>query len=734
MGKTMILTEKPSVAKEYAIALGVTGSGKGCIQNDTYVITWCVGHLVAMSYPQKYDERYVKWNLDDLPFLPEKYLYEVIPTVKEQYDVVHKWMNSKEIDTILYCGDSGREGEVIGRLIRSFGGVRSGITEKRVWIDSCTKEEILRGISEAKLLSEYDNLSDAGILRGIEDYSFGINFSRALSCLYGKIFNDAIGSTKWKPIAVGRVMTCVLGMIVEREKQIEDFKETNFYKAIGKFDGICAEWKCDNKSVYSGYDKIFKDSGFLVKADAEKFIAHYNTNPEISAVISVLEIKNSKKNPPLLYNLAELQAECSKKFKISPDETLEVVQELYEKKLTTYPRTDARVLSSAVAKEIKKHITGLETLDFCNSYVLWILSNTEYQNIGNPYVDDSKITDHYAIIPTGNTEQYSSLDEIHQKVFQIIAKRFLAIFYPSAVYMNVKVSFSIETEQFHVSGKQLKELGYLEIFGQEEVEESQSQLLSFIQNHKVGDKIQKRTFSLGNGQTTPPKRYDSGSMVLAMENAGNLIEDATLREQIKGSGIGTSATRAGIIKKLIKNGYILLNKKTQILTPNKEGLVVYDIVKQTLPDFLNPKMTAAWETKLTEVERGNLKRSLCEKEINDYVREKIAEIKNIAITTSAVPSSSKPNVIGKCPCCGKEVQEYSKSYSCSNKECGFALWKNDKFFTLKKKEINEAIAKELLQKGEVLMKGLYSEKKDKTYDATIVMKLDGNKSKFELKF
>ena len=740
MGKTLILAEKPSVAKEIAAALTVQGMKTGYIEDEKYVISWCVGHLVALAYPEKYNEKYKKWSLNDLPFLPESYLYEVIPTVKEQYSIVHKWMHSREIDTVLVCTDSGREGEVIYRLVRNFGGIRSGIVEKRVWIDSYTKEEILRGIKEAKPLSHYDNLADAGILRGIEDYAFGINFSRALTCLHGKTLSAAIGLENQKAIAVGRVMTCVLGMVVDREKQIQDFKETIYYKVIVNFDGINAEWRRDKESFYADYDKIFKDNGFLVKADAEKLIAHFMTSYR-PAVISSLEIKDSKKKAPLLYNLAELQNDCSKRFKISPDETLKIVQELYEKELTTYPRTDARVLSSAVAKEIRTNIAGLASIDFCKKYVAAVLSDTAYLHIGDSnYTDDGKITDHYAIIPTGNTENYLALSELQKSVFELIVRRFLAIFYPPAVYTEVKITFAMETEHFHVGGKELKQQGYLEVSGadqEDEQEKQQNKLLQYALAHKVGDKIENKVFSIGEGKTTPPKRYDSGSMVLAMENAGKLIEDAALREQIKGSGIGTSATRAEVLSKLVRIGYILLNKKTQVLTPSAEGFAVYDVVKQTLPDFLSPDMTAEWETKLTQIAEGKLARSDYETEINVYIKNKMAELKtgSVTIAPPTVASGGVTNgKIGNCPCCGKDVKITPKAYSCVDRECGFALWKNDMFFTTKKKAITETIAKTLLSKGEAKVTGLYSEKKGKKYDATVVMKLEGNRAKFELKF
>lgn len=695
MGKTLYLTEKPSVAQEFAKALKQNFTRKnGYLESDQSVITWCVGHLVTMSYPQKYDEKYKKWNLADLPFLPEKYLYEIIPNVKDQYKVVKEMMHRKDIDTMLYCGDAGREGEYIGRLVRMVGGINPNIIEKRVWIDSQTEDEILRGIREAKPLSEYDGLADAGALRAIEDYAFGINFSRALSCLHGKAFNQMIGASKWTPISVGRVMTCVLGMIVDRENQITNFKETIFYKIAGMFDGVSAEWKCEETSVYRNAPNMYKDIGFLNEKDADAFCNRFNGKP---ATIDKLEVKETKKAAPLLFNLAELQNECSKRFKISPDETLAIVQALYEAKLTTYPRTDARVLSSAVAKEIKKNLNGLKGLAFCMANVNQIFTFGDPARIEKThYTDDKKITDHYAIIPTGDISKYNSLNDLQRSVYELIVKRFLAIFYPSAVYTNAKVIFQIETERFHASGKQLKSPGYLEVYGkdtEEEEEETQSSLLTFIASHKTGDKVISYNLESAEGKTTPPKRYNSGSIILAMENAGQLIEDEDLRAQIKGSGIGTSATRAEILNKLAKLGYIYLNKKTQIITPAAPGYAVYDIVKQTVPDFLSPEMTAEWETKLTNVANGAMQRSVCETNINDYIRKKMSEIKSSSASFNALPEGVKTGAgktagktTGKgtaeatCPLCGGKVFANTKAYSCSNwnkdPKCGFVIWKN----------------------------------------------------------
>lgn len=738
MGKTLILTEKPSVAREYAAILGVKGNGDGVIENDAYVITWCIGHLVQMAYPEKYDSRLGTWNLEDLPFLPEKYLYEIVPSVKKQYKIVHEQMQRKDIDVMLYCGDSGREGEVIGRLIRNYGGVRAGIVEKRVWIDSQTKEEILRGIKEAKPLSEYDRLAAAGIMRGIEDYAMGINFSRALTCKYGHAFNQRIQSEKWKSINVGRVMTCVLGMVVERERQIRGFVEMPFYRVLGNFDGIEAEWKAEDSSMFFRSEKLYKENGFKNRVDAETFIVGLSSK---TACVQMAESKDSSKKAPLLFNLAELQAECSKQFKLSPNETLEIAQELYEKKMTTYPRTDARVLSSAIAKEIKKNISGLESMPEMKQYVNTILSREWYAGIADTqYTDDKKITDHYAIIPTGQ-DVAERLTEMQEKVYGLIVRRFLSIFYPPAVYLNCQVAITVGAEVFRASCSQLKSEGYLAVAGKtsENGKEESAALLKVILNWHKGSEIKEFSFKIAEGKTTAPKRYDSGSMVLAMENAGKLIEDPALREQIKGSGIGTSATRAEIIDKLVRTGYIMLNKKTQVLTPERDGEFVYDIIKQTIPDFLSPEMTAGWERKLSMIAQGELDEAEYRREIEEYVRRKIREIKGGTLPFGGAEASGEEEqasaeAVGECPLCHKPVCENQRAFSCIDRSCGFTLWKDDYFFSNKKKNLTKSMARSLLSKGEVFCKGLYSGTKKKTYDATILMRLEQGRAKFELRF
>ena len=652
MGKTLIITEKPSVAGEYAEILGVPKRGQGAYSSNEYIITWCVGHLIEMCYPGDYDEKYNKWKMEDLPFLPNTYKYAVIPSVKKQYDVVHRLMNSTEVETILYAGDSGREGEVIIRLIRNFGGVREGIEERRVWIDSFTEDEIKRGIREAKPISAYDNLAGAGIMRGIEDYAMGINFSRALSVKYGWLLNNKAGTKKYSAIAIGRVMTCVLGMVVRREREIRNFVQTNFYKISGSFGAegasFLGEWKSGKTGKYFESPLLYNEKGFKKKEDAEKLIAELDYS---TAVVLKKDKTSEKKKAPLLFNLAELQAECTKRFHISPDATLKAVQELYEGKLTTYPRTDARVITKAVAGEITKNLSGLYAYKPVSEYVLKIRDEGLYKGLEKTqYVDDKKVTDHYAIIPTGNLKEIAKQSELNKKIFDIIVRRFLAIFYPPAVYDKVSLVTGIKhkegdfTEEFYSYVKVLKEKGYLEIVGfpskekdkkdessdtgdaADEVSDNEA-LLNLLSSLTKGSPLSVNKLETKEGKTTPPKRYTSGSMILAMENAGQLIEDEELRATIKGAGIGTSATRAGIIEKLVKIGYLALNKKTQILTPMLFGEMVYEVADMAIPAMLNPEMTASWEKGLSGVEAGDISTEQYEETLNTYVRRYIDNIK-----------------------------------------------------------------------------------------------------------
>ena len=634
MAKSLIITEKPSVAQEFARILGVSGRNDGYIENDKYVITWCVGHLVEMVYPEEYDEKYKRWRLEDLPFLPEEYKYNVIPNVSKQYDTVHRMLFREDIETVYWAGDAGKEGQTIEENIRRFGGVRPGMKELRVWIDSQTEEEILRGIREAKPMAEYDNLAKSGIMRTIEDYAMGINFSRAMSVKYGKLLNDAAATKSYTAIAVGRVMTCVLGMVVIREREIRNFAETPFYRVVGGFlpegaeteETVTAEWKAVNGSKYFESPLLYKENGFKERRDAEELIAWLRSeNEPLQCRILSIEKKKEKKNPPLLFNLAELQNECSKRFKISPDETLRIVQELYEKKLVTYPRTDARVLSTAVAKEITKNLNGLYKYKLAEPYLKDILQLESYKNLAKTrYVNDKQITDHYAIIPTGQgISALSSVSHTSQQVYELIVRRFLSIFYPAAEYQKVAIVMQIKEEQFFSNFRVLAKEGYLKVVGvpknkksnendsDDNAENSEGKdldihLFEYIQKMKKGDILAVSGLDIKEGETAPPKRYNSGSMILAMENAGQLIEDEELRAQIKGSGIGTSATRGEILKKLFNNKYLALNKKTQIVTPTMLGEMIYDVVDHSVRSLLNPELTASWEKGLTYVAEGQI--------------------------------------------------------------------------------------------------------------------------------
>ena len=656
MSKRVFIAEKPSVAREFANSLGLSFKSKdGYMEAEDTIVTWCVGHRVKMCYPDAYDPKYKKWSLSTIPFIPDKYRYQVIDGVKKQFGIVKRLLTDKEVDTIYICTDSGREGEYIYRLVAQEAGVQ-GKRQLRVWIDSQTKEEILRGIKEAKDDSEYDNLGSAAYLRAKEDYLMGINFSRALTLKYGDGISRVLG-TKYSVIAVGRVMTCVLGMVVRREREIRDFVKTPFYRVLGNFrpsdngsgEEITAEWHAAEGSRYFGTSALYKENGFRERKDAEELI-RYLQQPIAAGDCDIRSVnrKKEKKNPPLLYNLAELQNDCSRFFKISPDQTLQAAQELYEKKLTTYPRTDARVLSSAVAKEIGKNLKGLSTLSMYRPYLKKILETESYKKIAKTrYTDDKAITDHYAIIPTGQgLNALPSLKETTARVYELICRRFLAIFYPPAIFDKISLEIRLGTEMFSASFKTCVDPGYLEVMDysfrkkkEDTAEEPQQKdgegneqetdkVPAFVSSLRKSMKMNCTGLEIKEGETKPPKRYNSGSMILAMENAGQLIEEEELREQIRGSGIGTSATRAEILKKLFSNRYLALNKKTQVITPTLMGEMIYDTVDCSIRSLLNPKLTASWELGLTRVSEGSVSEEEYLDKLNGFVSRNTNNVKN----------------------------------------------------------------------------------------------------------
>lgn len=666
MAKSLFIAEKPSVAREFGKALKENMQNRdGYMESENLIITWCVGHLVTMSYPEVYDEKYKKWRLDTLPFLPKEFKYEVINSAKKQYDIVAALLNREDVSTIYVCTDSGREGEYIYRLVEQMAGVK-GKERKRVWIDSQTEEEIIRGVREAKDLSEYDNLSAAAYLRAKEDYLMGINFSRLLALRYGNSMANFL-RIKYCKVSVGRVMTCVLGMVVRREREIRDFIKTPFYRVLAHAGigdvTLQMEWKTVVGSQYENSSLLYKENGFKEKSSAlhliedtlgmEKNSAVLDEEEKVfgdaCAVIEKIERKPEKKNPPMLYNLAELQNDCSKLFKISPDETLSVVQELYEKKLVTYPRTDARVLSSAVAKEIEKNIKGLLGIPGLKPWVEQILTGDTYKKIGKTkYTNDKQITDHYAIIPTG--QGLGALKSMNGRgvwVYEAICRRFLAIFFPPAVYEKLNLSIKAGGEYFFATEKYLKDPGYQSVmeysFRKKKKEDTAKEregtedenaendnanvnMAEVTARIKKGDEVRISAMQIKEGETTPPKRYNSGAMILAMENAGQLIEDEELRAQIKGSGIGTSATRAEILKKLVNNEYMALNKKTQIYTPTLQGEMLYDVVNGSIPSLLNPELTASWEKGLTYVAEGSITSEEYMEKLENFIKQKTARV------------------------------------------------------------------------------------------------------------
>lgn len=674
MGKKLLVTEKPSVAMEFAKALKIIANRKnGYIESEEWIITWCVGHLVTMSYPEKYDEKLKFWRLDTLPFIPQEWKYEIIPNVQNQFNIIQKLMQREDIDIIYNAGDSGREGEYIQRLVYMMAKPNPKAKMKRVWIDSQTEEEILRGIKEAKDMSEYNSLSDSAYLRAKEDYLIGINFSRLLSIIYGRKLAQSIQEEK-ASISVGRVMTCVLGMVVSREREIRNFVKTKYYKITGNFgdetNNFDADWKVTEKSNVYESPKLYNETGFKKENDAKEFISNLAGK---KAKIVELKKTKQKENPPLLFNLAEIQNECTKRFKIKPNETLDIIQNLYEKKLVTYPRTDARVLSTAVAKEIKKNLNGLAKgckNEEIQGYIKKMVEENYSTNlVKTKYVDDSKITDHYAIIPTGQGfENFEKLPELQKNIYLVIVKRFLAIFYPAAEYNKIQVTINVykpeeeqlenkKEESFFTTGKVCVKQGFLEILkptakipnklstpvdktvdnSNSSVEskkenihknetENKNNNLEILKNLKKGQEISLNNAEIKEAETNPPSRYNSGSMILAMENAGKLIEEEELREQIKGAGIGTSATRGGIIEKLEKIKYIEINKKTQIITPTKKGENIYDIVNFSMPDMLNPKLTASWEKGLDMVAKKEIKPEEFMVKLENYINSKFKKL------------------------------------------------------------------------------------------------------------
>ena len=645
MGKKLLITEKPSVAMEFAKALKITTNRKnGYLESNEWIITWCVGHLVTMSYPDKYDEKLKFWRLDTLPFIPKEWKYEIIPNVQNQFNIIEQLMHREDIEEIYNAGDSGREGEYIQRLVFMMAKPNPKIKIKRVWIDSQTEEEILRGIREAKDESEYDSLSDSAYLRAKEDYLIGINFSRLLSIIFGRRLAKDINEEK-ASISVGRVMTCVLGMVVSREREIRNFVKTKYYKIVGELgeekSSFKADWKVTEKSELWESPKLYNETGFKKEDEAKKFIMSLAGK---KAKIAELKKTKQKENAPLLFNLAEIQNECTKRFKIKPDETLEIIQNLYEKKLVTYPRTDARVLSTAVSKEITKNLNGIAK-GFKNEeiqgYIKKMAEEKYSTNLAKTkYVNDSKITDHYAIIPTGQGyENYNSLPQLQKYIYIVIVKRFLAIFYPPAQYNKIQMTIEIEKDEsietFTTTGKVCVDRGYLEILkpneskkstngeqNVENIENNKENDLEILSKLKKGQEIEVKNYEIKEAETSPPSRYNSGSIILAMENAGKLIEEEELREQIKGAGIGTSATRGEIIKKLEKIKYIEINTKTQIVTPTKKGELIYDIVNQSMPDMLNPKLTASWEKGLDLVAKKEIEPEEFMIKLEKYINSK----------------------------------------------------------------------------------------------------------------
>lgn len=761
MSKALFITEKPSVAMEYVKLLNIKGIKKdGYIESDKAVFSWCVGHMVTMCYPEKYDENLKRWSLDNLPFLPMEYKYEVIPAVEKQFNVVKGLLKREDIDRIYVCTDSGREGEYIYRLVDQMVGVENK-EKKRVWIDSQTEEEIKRGIKDAKDLSQYDSLADSAYLRAKEDYLLGINFSRLLTLKYGRAVANA-SEDDHVVIAVGRVMSCVLGMIVDREREVRSFIKTPFYKILGSFDGnpeklhdeemvYEGEWKAAEGSKYADSPLLYNEGGFKKREDAEKFINEIGEKAsEECSIIEDIKKTVENKNAPLLFNLAELQNECSKRFKISPEETLNKIQSLYEKKLLTYPRTDARVLSKAVAKEIDKNIRKLTKYDGdeeIKDISQNILNNKWYLNLDKTkYVNDSKITDHYAIIPTGEgLQNYNGLSDLEKKVYNLVLRRFLAIFYPAAKYNKIAITTNVGGERFFTTDKVCVEEGYLTVL-KDNKKNTEEKNLKFLSKFKKAQKVNVVQMQVKEGETSPPKRYTSGSIIIAMENAGKLIEDEELREQIKGAGIGTSATRAEILKKLEKIGYISSDKKTQIITPTQKGEMIYEVIKKSIPTLLNPTLTASWEKGLNMVYQKEINSDVFMKKLEHYTKTNVKKVidntnihsiqssfekvKNNNSNISSSKSKKKKDShsknennpkesLGICPICKVgNVVKNSKGYGCDNWQSGCKFFLGE--ICGQKIPIDQI--KKLIMQGQTDIINGFKSKKGNEFSAKLIIK------------
>ena len=741
MKKKLLITEKYSVAAQFAEALNMSmeDEQKGYIENGEWIITWCSGHLVSLSMPEAYDPDLKKWSLNTLPFLPDPYKYEVIHSTAQKYKAVKQQLLRRDVSVIYNAGDSGREGEYIQRLVYMMAGVNGTKPILRVWINSQTDAELLRGIREARPSEEYDRLSDAAYERAIADFAVGINLSRALSCKFGREFNDRIRSDKYIPLAVGRVMTCVLGMIVNRDREIRNFHPVKYYKLDADHGGWSSHWKAVEGSRYSSSAALYSDSGFKESLDAAIFLRDLQASPELT--VEKVERKTELQYAPTLFNLADLQAECTKRYKISPAQTLEIAQSLYEKKLTTYPRTDARVLSTAVAVEIEKNLKGLGNIKALREAVDLILQSGWQKKISDnkKYVNNSKITDHYALIPTGEKKELSSCNELEKKVYSLIAHRFLAIFFPPAEYAKISVVLKHQNgERFFASERTPKEPGYRAVYTpvakSEDQDDDEEKEKTGLKQLREGQKI-SADFKITEGETKPPKKYTSGEMVTVMESAGKLIDDEELREQIKGSGIGTSATRAEVITKLERNRYIETDKKTQQVSATNLGEALYEIVKDTVPQLLSPKMTASWEKGLAQVEEGEISAERYRAAVEQFVRGSVEKIKSKE-SAAALPETEGPAVVGRCPRCGRDVIEGKKAYGCvgyKDSGCKFVIWKTNQILDTGNKYVTPAMAKKLL-KGEAIEVSGLKNKEGRTYTGVFVLEDKDGRTNLKMDF
>lgn len=685
MGKILVLAEKPSVGRDIAEVLGCRGRGDGFLASEKYIVSWAVGHLVSLWEPEEYNPSFKKWRFETLPIIPEVMKIKPIAATQKQFGIIKSLMEDKNIDFIICATDAGREGELIFRY--TYEAANCSKPFKRLWISSMTDEAIKEGFASLKDGSEYDNLYHSAKCRSEADWLVGMNASRAFTLKYNAL------------LSVGRVQTPTLAIIVNRQKEIDNFVPQDYFEVNSLYEGFKGVW----------FDRETKETKISDRPKAEE-IAEKIKGKE--GFVSNIENEKKKQVPPLLYDLTELQRDCNKKFGYSAQKTLDLVQSLYEKrKMVTYPRTDSRYLSSDMVGKIKTTLSKL-TIEPYKEYASYV-TNLPKLPVSKRIIDDSKITDHHAIIPTDVSPNLKSLSREEFNVYDLIAKRFICVFYPNYEYTITRVTTEVENESFLTKGKTILKLGWMELYKskdkasedengdkKEETEAEEQELPKFKKKDKVyvvgSEVVQKKTKA--------PSAYNEASLLSAMENAGRFVENEELKEQLKEGGLGTPATRAAIIERLIKVGYIARKGKT--LYPTEKGMKLIEVVPFELK---SPETTGKWEKGLTSISKGKLDSSRFMQSIQRYVRYiiKEASVNNNSVIfeeETKNPNSNKKThpSLGTCPICKKgQIFAHSKGFYCSEwrKGCKFTIWSNTlEAFGI---SIDSGMAAQLINKGKI---------------------------------